>query len=46
MFIGTSGLHGICGLGITARDIGGEIGFEVPQRLFHIPRASQNALWI
>jgi Undecaprenyl-phosphate galactose phosphotransferase WbaP len=30
------GLHGICGLGINARDIGGEIGFEVPQRLFHI----------
>jgi Undecaprenyl-phosphate galactose phosphotransferase WbaP len=28
-------LHGICSLGVSARDIGGEIGFEVPQRLFH-----------
>jgi Undecaprenyl-phosphate galactose phosphotransferase WbaP len=28
-------LHGICSLGICAREIGGEIGFEVPQRLFH-----------
>jgi Undecaprenyl-phosphate galactose phosphotransferase WbaP len=28
-------IHGICSLGISARDIGGEIGFEVPQRLFH-----------
>jgi len=28
-------LHGICSLGISAREIGGEIGFEVPQRLFH-----------
>jgi len=28
-------LRGICSLGISARDIGGEIGFEVPQRLFH-----------
>ena len=27
-------LPGICSLGITARDIGGEVGFEVPQRLF------------
>ena len=28
-------LHGICSLGIIAREIGGEIGIEVPQRLFH-----------
>jgi len=28
-------IHGICSLGISAREIGGEIGFEVPQRLFH-----------
>ena len=28
-------LDGICSLGISARDLGGEIGFEVPQRLFH-----------
>jgi Undecaprenyl-phosphate galactose phosphotransferase WbaP len=28
-------IHGLCSLGISARDIGGEIGFEVPQRLFH-----------
>jgi Undecaprenyl-phosphate galactose phosphotransferase WbaP len=28
-------LHGICSLGVSALDIGGEIGFEVPQRLFH-----------
>jgi Undecaprenyl-phosphate galactose phosphotransferase WbaP len=28
-------IQGICSLGISARDIGGEIGFEVPQRLFH-----------
>jgi len=28
-------IDGICSLGISARDIGGEIGFEVPQRLFH-----------
>ena len=27
-------LPGICSLGISARDIGGEVGFEVPQRLF------------
>jgi Undecaprenyl-phosphate galactose phosphotransferase WbaP len=29
------GLDGICSLGISARDLGGEMGFEVPQRLFH-----------
>jgi Undecaprenyl-phosphate galactose phosphotransferase WbaP len=29
------GLDGICSLGVSARDLGGEIGFEVPQRLFH-----------
>jgi Undecaprenyl-phosphate galactose phosphotransferase WbaP len=28
-------LMGLCSLGIGARDIGGEVGFEVPQRLFH-----------
>ncbi len=28
-------LPGVCSLGITAREIGGEIGLEVPQRLFH-----------
>jgi Undecaprenyl-phosphate galactose phosphotransferase WbaP len=28
-------IRGICSLGISAREIGGEIGFEVPQRLFH-----------
>jgi Undecaprenyl-phosphate galactose phosphotransferase WbaP len=28
-------IHGICSLGISAREIAGEIGFEVPQRLFH-----------
>lgn len=29
-------LPGLCSLGITAREIGGEVGLEVPQRLFHI----------
>jgi Undecaprenyl-phosphate galactose phosphotransferase WbaP len=29
----------MCSLGITARDIGGEIGLEVPQRLCHISAA-------
>jgi len=28
-------LTGMCSLGIAACDIGGEVGFEVPQRLFH-----------
>lgn len=28
-------LPGVCSLGITAREIGGEVGLEVPQRLFH-----------
>lgn len=28
-------IQGLCSLGISARDIGGEIGFEVPQRLCH-----------
>ena len=28
-------IQGLCSLGITARDIGGELGFEVPQKLFH-----------
>lgn len=28
-------IHGICSLGISAREIGGEIGFDMPQRLFH-----------
>ena len=28
-------IQGICSLGISARDIGGEIGFDVQQRLFH-----------
>jgi len=28
-------LPGLCSLGICAREIGGEVGFEVPQRLFH-----------
>jgi Undecaprenyl-phosphate galactose phosphotransferase WbaP len=28
-------IRGMCSIGISARDIGGEIGFEVPQRLFH-----------
>ena len=27
-------LPGICSLGVSARDIGGELGFEFPQRLF------------
>jgi hypothetical protein len=26
---------GVCSLGITARDIGGDLGLELPQRLFH-----------
>lgn len=28
-------LPGICSMGISACEIGGELGFEVPQRLFH-----------
>jgi Undecaprenyl-phosphate galactose phosphotransferase WbaP len=28
-------IQGLCSLGITARDIGGELGLEVPQKLFH-----------
>jgi Undecaprenyl-phosphate galactose phosphotransferase WbaP len=28
-------MPGVCSLGISARDIGGELGLEVPQRLFH-----------
>jgi Undecaprenyl-phosphate galactose phosphotransferase WbaP len=28
-------MPGICSLGMTARDIGGDVVFEVPQRLFH-----------
>ena len=28
-------LNGLCSLGVIAREIGGEIGLEVPQRLFH-----------
>jgi Undecaprenyl-phosphate galactose phosphotransferase WbaP len=28
-------MPGVCSLGVTARDIGGELGLEVPQRLFH-----------
>jgi Undecaprenyl-phosphate galactose phosphotransferase WbaP len=28
-------MPGICGLGMIARDLGGEVVFEVPQRLFH-----------
>lgn len=31
-------LPGLCSLGITAREIGGDIGFEVPQHLFHRSR--------
>ncbi len=28
-------MPGVCSLGVTARDIDGELGLEVPQRLFH-----------
>ena len=28
-------MPGVCSLGITAREIGGELGLELPQRLFH-----------
>jgi Undecaprenyl-phosphate galactose phosphotransferase WbaP len=28
-------LPGLCSAGICAREVGGELGFEVPQRLFH-----------
>jgi Undecaprenyl-phosphate galactose phosphotransferase WbaP len=28
-------MPGICSLGISAREIGGELGLELPQRLFH-----------
>ncbi len=28
-------MPGLCSLGMLARDFGGEIGFELPQRLFH-----------
>ena len=28
-------MPGLCSLGISARDMGGEVGFELPQRLFH-----------
>jgi len=28
-------LPGLCSLGMTAKEIGGEVGFEVPQHLFH-----------
>jgi Undecaprenyl-phosphate galactose phosphotransferase WbaP len=28
-------MPGVCSLGVLAREIGGELGFELPQRLFH-----------
>jgi Undecaprenyl-phosphate galactose phosphotransferase WbaP len=28
-------MPGLCSLGISARELGGEVGFELPQRLFH-----------
>lgn len=28
-------MPGMCSLGISARELGGELGFELPQRLFH-----------
>ena len=28
-------MPGICSLGVLGREIGGELGFELPQRLFH-----------
>jgi Undecaprenyl-phosphate galactose phosphotransferase WbaP len=28
-------MPGVCSMGVTARDIEGELGFELPQRLFH-----------
>jgi Undecaprenyl-phosphate galactose phosphotransferase WbaP len=28
-------MHGLCSMGASAREVGGEIGLEVPQRLFH-----------
>ena len=37
-------IQGICSLGISAREIGGEIGFEVQQRLFHITAAMMKRL--
>lgn len=29
-------LPGICSLGVTTREVGGEVGFEMPQRLFQL----------
>ena len=28
-------MQGVCSMGITAREIGGELGLQLPQRLFH-----------
>jgi Undecaprenyl-phosphate galactose phosphotransferase WbaP len=35
---------GLCSLGISSREISGEVGFEVPQRLFHASAAT--AKWL
>jgi Undecaprenyl-phosphate galactose phosphotransferase WbaP len=32
-------MPGVCSLGVTARDIEGELGIELPQRLFHLRSA-------
>ena len=32
-------MPGLCSLGISARELGGEVGFELPQRLFHTSAA-------
>jgi Undecaprenyl-phosphate galactose phosphotransferase WbaP len=32
-------LPGLCSLDISAREVGGEVGFELPQRLFHTDAA-------
>lgn len=32
-------MPGVCSLGVTARDIEGELGLELPQRLFHLRSA-------
>ncbi len=38
-------MPGICSLGITTREVGGEVGFEMPQRLFQrIPALAKRSM--
>jgi Undecaprenyl-phosphate galactose phosphotransferase WbaP len=32
-------MPGLCSVGVTARELGGELGFEFPQRIFHLTNA-------